>query len=196
MGITTERIAKQLQRNYRKVGWVIERKGISWSQQKHGKWEKERGTENVKAIQKKTDWANEILDASIFKRRLWNQNMVRAAKWLMRMYRKLWDTLIHGLNIVNLEEASDNIDGYELRKISRYVQKCKEKTWAKWTSEYLKALRKQHNLKHESRDIQILKGDFVLIKDNEKNRGKWNIGIVQHINKGKDENIRSVKLRC
>ena len=112
------------------------------------------------------------------------------------MYRKLCDTLIHGWNIGNLKEASDNIDESELRKRSRYVQKCKEKTWATWTSEYLKALREQHNLKHEPHDIQILKGDVVLIKDNEKNRGKWNIGIVQHINKGKDENIRSVKLRC
>ena len=37
------------------------------------------------------------------------------------------NTLIHGMNIVNLEEASDNIDEYELRKRSRYVQKCKEK---------------------------------------------------------------------
>ena len=35
-----------------------------------------------------------------------------------------------------------------------------------------------------------------MIKGDEKNRGKWNTGIVQHINKGKDGNIRSVKLRC
>ena len=38
--------------------------------------------------------------------------------------------------------------------------------------------------------------DVALIKGNEKNRGKWNIGIVQHTNKGKDKNTRSVKLRC
>ena len=35
-----------------------------------------------------------------------------------------------------------------------------------------------------------------MIEGSEKNRGKWNIGIVQDINKDKDENIRSVKLRC
>ena len=96
------------------------------------------------------------------------------------------NTLISGMNIVNLEEASDNIDEYELRKRSRYVQKCKEKPWTRWTSEYLKALHEQHNLKHKSHDIQISTGDVVLIKGDEKNRGKWNIGIVQHINKGKD----------
>ena len=59
--------------------------------------------------------------------------------------------------------------------------------------EYLKALREERNLQH---DIQISNDDVVLIKGDEKNRGKWNIGIVQQINKGKDGNIRSVKLRC
>ena len=104
--------------------------------------------------------------------------------------------LIHGMTFVNLEEASDNIDEYELRKRSRYVQRCKKKAWTRWTSEYIKALCEQHNLKHKSHDIQISKGDVVLIKGDENNRGKWNIGIVQHINKGKDGNICSVKLRC
>ena len=62
--------------------------------------------------------------------------------------------------------------------------------------EYSKALREQHNLKHNSHEIQISKGDVVLMKGDEKNRGKWNTEIVQHINKRKDENIRSVQLRC
>ena len=44
------------------------------------------------------------------------------------------------MNIANLEEASDKIDEYELRKRSRHVQKYKEKAWSKWISEYLKAL--------------------------------------------------------
>ena len=35
-----------------------------------------------------------------------------------------------------------------------------------------------------------------MIKGDEKNRGKGNIEILQHISKGKDGNIRSVKLRC
>ena len=38
--------------------------------------------------------------------------------------------------------------------------------------EYSKALREQHNLKHNSHEIQISKGDVVLIKGEEKNRGK------------------------
>ena len=92
------------------------------------------------------------------------------------------------MNIANLEEASDKIDEYELRKRSRHVQKYKERAWAKWISEYLKALCMQHNLQHKLHDIQISKGDVVLIKGDEKNRGKWNIGILQQLStKGKME---------
>ena len=46
-----------------------------------------------------------------------------------------------------------------------------------------------NNLKHKSHEIQISKSDGVFTKGDEKNRGTWNIEIVQHINKGKDGNI-------
>ena len=52
------------------------------------------------------------------------------------------------------------------------------------------------NLKHKLHDIQISKGDVVSINGDEKNQVKWNTRIVQRINKGKDGNIRSVKLQC
>ena len=74
------------------------------------------------------------------------------------------------MNIVNLEEASDNIDEYELRKKSRYEQKCKEKAWTRWTSEYLKALREQHNLNISRMKFRFQKVTLYWIKSDEKNR--------------------------
>ena len=38
-------------------------------------------------------------------------------------------------------------------------------------------------------------GDVVLIKGDEKNRGKWKIGIVKQIISGRDGNVRAVKLK-
>ena len=52
------------------------------------------------------------------------------------------------------------------------------------------------NLKHKLHDIQISKGDVVSINGDEKNQAKWNTRIAQRISKGKDGNIRSVKLQC
>ena len=37
--------------------------------------------------------------------------------------------------------------------------------------------------------------DVVLIKGDEKNRGKWKMGIVKQIIPGHDRNVRAVKLK-
>ena len=37
-------------------------------------------------------------------------------------------------------------------------------------------------------------GDVVLIKGEERNRGKWNIGIVEEMIKGRDGTVRVMKL--
>ena len=38
-------------------------------------------------------------------------------------------------------------------------------------------------------------GDVVLIEGDEKNRGKWNMGIVKQIIPGCDRNVRAVELK-
>ena len=40
-------------------------------------------------------------------------------------------------------------------------------------------LEENHDLRHKNTEIKIAVGDVVLIKGDEKNRGKWNIGIVK-----------------
>ena len=39
-------------------------------------------------------------------------------------------------------------------------------------------------------------GDVVLIKGSERNRGKWNIGIVVKLIKGRDGVVRALRLRA
>ena len=50
-------------------------------------------------------------------------------------------------------------------------------------------------MKSNERLMEIVIGDVVLIKGDDKHRGKWNIGIVEELCKGKDSVIRAVKLR-
>ena len=42
--------------------------------------------------------------------------------------------------------------------------------------------------------MEISTGDVVLIKRDDKQRGKWNIGIVEELYEGKDNVIRAVKI--
>ena len=83
-----------------------------------------------------------------------------------------------------------------MRKRAKYIERCKDMAWQRWTTEYLKALRENHDLRHKNTEIKIAVGDVVLIKGDEKNRGKWNIGIVKQLNKGRDGIVRSAKLRA
>ena len=48
---------------------------------------------------------------------------------------------------------------------------------------------------HQAKEMQILLSDIVLIKGDEKRRGKWNIGIVEKLYRGKDGVIHTVGLR-
>ena len=45
-------------------------------------------------------------------------------------------------------------------------------------------------------EVKLKGGDVVLIKGEDRNRGKWNIGIVEEMIKGRDGIVRVVKLRA
>ena len=82
-----------------------------------------------------------------------------------------------------------------LKKRVKYEQVCNTAAWSRWFNEYLRALREHHNLKHHQKTNAIKTGDAVLIKVDNKNRGKWNIGIVTNLYPGADGEVKAVKLR-
>jgi hypothetical protein len=50
-------------------------------------------------------------------------------------------------------------------------------------------------MKHQGKVISIKIGDVVIVKGEEKNRGKWKIGVVERLVVGKDGIVRGAKLR-
>jgi len=60
----------------------------------------------------------------------------------------------------------------------------------------VRSLRERHNLKHNTKELDLKIGDVVLIQSDERNRGKWNIGIVDKLIEGSDGVVRAVKLRA
>ena len=49
-------------------------------------------------------------------------------------------------------------------------------------------------MKHKPSKKELKQGDIVIIKSDEKNRGKWKIGSVHQLFKGQDGVIRRVRL--
>ena len=68
--------------------------------------------------------------------------------------------------------------------------------WTRWTEEYIRSLRERHNLNHKKGEALIKTGDVVLIQSDERNRGKWNVGIVVKLIKGRDGVVRAARLRA
>ncbi|XP_028410862.1 uncharacterized protein LOC114533527 [Dendronephthya gigantea] len=44
------------------------------------------------------------------------------------------------------EEEPAGVENVELRKRARYLRRCKDVVWARWTNEYIKSLRERHKL--------------------------------------------------
>ena len=60
----------------------------------------------------------------------------------------------------------------------------------------MRGLRERHRLKHGGQQAGIKVGEVVIIKSEQKNRGKWKIGVVDNLIQGRDGVVRAVKLRA
>ena len=104
--------------------------------------------------------------------------------------------IMYGQSNLLPEADVDSIEETDLRKRARYLRRCKDLLWSRWTNEYVRSLRERHNLKHKSKSLSLKVGDVVLIRSDQRNRGKWNIGIVVKLIKGRDGVIRAARLRA
>ena len=55
--------------------------------------------------------------------------------------------------------------------------------------EYLRGLRECHNLKQSRKQFTFAVGDVVIIRSDERNRGKWPLGTVEQLYTGRDSVI-------
>ena len=68
--------------------------------------------------------------------------------------------------------------------------------WKRWTREYLRGLRERHTLARKDSPCGVEIGDVCIIKDDNKDRNKWKLGIVEELIAGRDGIVRAVKLRA
>ena len=96
----------------------------------------------------------------------------------------------------NFIPEGDPDDDGDLVKRAKYLRRCKDNVWRRWTMEYIRALRERHNLKHKTKELKVNVGDVVLIRGDEKNRAHWKTGIVTELIPGRDGIVRVVRLRA
>ena len=58
-------------------------------------------------------------------------------------------SLLHVQPSVLPELEPNRIQDYDLRKRAKYLSKCKDAVWSRWTKEYVRGLRERHRLKRK-----------------------------------------------
>ena len=82
----------------------------------------------------------------------------------------------------------------DLRKMQKYIQRCKEAVWKRWRNEYLTSLPERRNLKHNKREPEIKVGEVVAIKGNERNKYTGNFRIITGVYPERDGKRKVVRL--
>ena len=84
---------------------------------------------------------------------------------------------------------------FDLRRRAKYLRRCKQALWTRWTTEYLRGLRERHRMKHKGQTTPLAKGEVVIIKEEERNRNKWTIRFVEDLISGRNGIVRAAKPR-
>jgi hypothetical protein len=72
-----------------------------------------------------------------------------------------------------------------MSKRDKYIQRCKDTIWKRWTTEYIRSLR-ERRINQTGKTSEIKIGEILLMKGEEKDRGQWKIGVIQEFVKGTD----------
>ena len=83
--------------------------------------------------------------------------------------------------------------GDVFRKRWRYVQSLANLFWKRWLSCYLPDLQRRVKWQDKNRNLRV--GDLVLICDITAPRGSWPLGVVMEVHVGRDELVRSARVR-
>ena len=94
------------------------------------------------------------------------------------------------------ELEAHHLKDVDLRKRARHLRKCKQALWSRWSNEYMRGLRERHKMKHDGKLAHLTKGEVVIVKDDDRNRAKWKLGIVEDLIAGSDGIVRVAKLRA
>lgn len=83
-----------------------------------------------------------------------------------------------------------------LNKRMKYLNKTIDDFWKRWRSEYLLGLREHHHVgRATSKENEVSVGDVVIIHNDSKKRGFWDLGIIEEILPGKDGYVRGAVVR-
>lgn len=104
--------------------------------------------------------------------------------------------LLLNQNNTLLDPELTRVQERDQRRRAKYLMKCRENLWKRGQNEYICALRERHTLKHKDKPERIKVGQVVLIKGDRKNRGEWDIGIIEQLIRGRGKVVRGARIKA
>ncbi|XP_063591692.1 uncharacterized protein LOC134768817 [Penaeus indicus] len=84
-------------------------------------------------------------------------------------------------------------DSFNTKRRLDYIQNVVNTFWRKWQRDYFPTLIVRQKWHTDKRNLQS--GDIVLIQDSNTVKGKWKMGQVVKVEKGRDTKVRDVSIR-
>ena len=72
------------------------------------------------------------------------------------------NVMIYGQPSFIPEPEADADADTDLRKRAKYLRRCKDVLWSRWTTEYVQSLRERHNLNHKTKQLNLKKKSVML----------------------------------
>ena len=95
------------------------------------------------------------------------------------------------INPVQVPELkAHHLENQDLRKRAKFLRKCKQATWNRWSCEFVRCLLEHHVNAAGKQAAVPRKGSVVIIQGESKNRNVWKLGIATDLIKGKDGVLR------
>ena len=105
------------------------------------------------------------------------------------------NSFLYGRSNLLPELEPHRVEPNDLRKRPQHLRRCKEDVWRRRRNEYLRGLRERHNKRHGGKTSAPKVGEVVIIKSDEKDRGKWKLGVVEAVIPGIDNVVRGARVR-
>ena len=100
------------------------------------------------------------------------------------------------INPVQVPELkAHHLKNQDLRKRAKFLRKCKQAMWNRWSREYVRSLRERHVNAAEKQAAVPRKGSVAIIQGESKNRNVWKLGILTDLIKGKAGVVRGAKIK-
>ena len=75
------------------------------------------------------------------------------------------------------ELEAHHIEEKDLRKRAKYLIKCKQAIWKRWSEEYVRGVREGNNQQHRKTNFTVEKDD-VIIQSDERSCCKWPLSLL------------------